>query len=70
VHALGVEAVGGLVEDEDFGVAEQGAGQGQPLAHPEREAAHPPLGDLLEAHLGERLRHPSLRQAGGGRRHP
>jgi len=41
VHALGVEAVGRLVEDQDLGVAEQGPGQPEPLAHAEREAADP-----------------------------
>ena len=38
--ALGVEAVGGLVEDQDVGVAEQGPGQLEALAHAHREAAH------------------------------
>ena len=31
--ALGVQAVGGLVEDEDLGVAEQRRGEREPLAH-------------------------------------
>src|SRR4029453_18417607 len=38
VDALGVEAVGRLVEDQDLGVAEQGGGQPQALAHAEGEA--------------------------------
>ena len=41
VDALGVEAVGRLVEDQDLGVAEQGGGQPEALAHAEREAADP-----------------------------
>jgi hypothetical protein len=39
VDALGVEAVGRLVEDRDLGVAEQGGGQPQALAHAQGEAA-------------------------------
>ena len=41
VDALGVEAVGRLVEDQDLGVAEQGGGQPEALAHAEREAPDP-----------------------------
>jgi hypothetical protein len=33
-HPLGIEPVGGLVEDEQLGVAQQGGGDAQPLFHP------------------------------------
>ena len=48
VHALGVEAVGGLVEDQHLRVAEQGARQAEPLAHAEREALDAPVADVAE----------------------
>ena len=38
-HALGVEAVDGLVEEERRRVAEHGRGDAEALAHAEREAA-------------------------------
>ena len=38
--ALGVEAVGGLVEDQHLGVAEQRVREPEPLAHAERVLAH------------------------------
>jgi hypothetical protein len=41
-NARGVEAVGGLVEDEQLGVAEQRHRQAKPLAHAERIRLHPP----------------------------
>jgi hypothetical protein len=44
---LGVQAVGGLVEQQDLGVAEQRRGQPEALARAEREAADPPAGGLL-----------------------
>lgn len=47
-HALGVEPIGGLVEDQDLGIAEQGGGQGQAQAHPRGEAAHPSIGCMGE----------------------
>ena len=40
-HALGVEPVGGLVEDQHLGVAEQRVREPEPLAHAERVLAHP-----------------------------
>ena len=39
-HALGVEPVGGLVEDQKLGIPEQGAGKPQPLTHSEGVATH------------------------------
>ena len=38
-HALGVEAVGRLVEDQQVGVAEQRGGDAEPLLHAQRVAA-------------------------------
>ena len=48
-HALGVEPVDRLVEDQRRRVAEQGGGDAEPLAHAEREAADALAGDGLEA---------------------
>ena len=39
-----VEAVGGLVEDQHAGVADQRGGDAEPLAHPERVVADPAVG--------------------------
>jgi hypothetical protein len=39
--ALGVEAVGWLVEDQDLGFAQQCRSEAEALAHPEGELAHP-----------------------------
>ena len=67
LDALGVQAVGRLVEDEDGGVAEQGGGQCQPLPHAEGVAAGPPVAgvgqpDLGEDLVGARERSPAARQ--------
>ena len=43
----GIEAVGGLVEDQDLGVAEQRVGEPEALAHAERVLADPPPGRRL-----------------------
>ena len=43
-----VEPVGGLVQHEQLGVAEQGGGEPEPLAHPKRIGAHRPVGGSLE----------------------
>jgi hypothetical protein len=64
LDALGVEAVGRLVQDEDLGVAEQGGGQLQALAHPEGELADPASGHVGQAHQVERLAHPGHGDAG------
>ena len=64
VHALGVEAVGGLVEDEHRRLAEEGGGQAEALAHAEREAADTAVGVLGHGHLGQRLVDPLRRQPG------
>ena len=41
-HALRIEPVGGLVEDQHLGVAEQRVGEAESLAHAERVLADPP----------------------------
>ncbi|CAL2066229.1 hypothetical protein GPN2_13955 [Streptomyces murinus] len=53
-----VEAVGGLVQDEQPGPGEQGGGEPEPLPHAEREAAHPVVGDLAQTDLGEHFPDP------------
>ena len=47
-HALGVEPVDRLVEDEGRGVAEQGGRDAEALPHAEREPADALAGDGLE----------------------
>ena len=64
VHAFGVEAVGGLVEDEHRRLAEQGGGEAEALAHAEREAADAAVRVLGHGHLGQRLVDPLRRQPG------
>ena len=74
--ALGVQAVDRLVEQQDVGVAEQRGRDAEPLAHAEREAAHPVVGDGLETDQLDHLVDPARRaagcsgrgRAGGGRR--
>ena len=56
--ALGVKAVGGLVEHEHRGVAQQHRRQAQPLAHPQRVAAGPLAGRAGQADLVEQLPRP------------
>ncbi len=48
VDALGVEPVGRFVEDEDVRVAQEGSGQAEPLAHAQRELAHPAVRRLAQ----------------------
>ena len=55
LDALRIETVHGLVEHEHARVAEQGAGEAEPLTHPEREPADLAIGDRLEPHHRERL---------------
>src|SRR5690606_19264049 len=47
--AFGVEAVDRLIEDEGFGVAEEGGGDAKALVHAEREAADPAVGYIAQA---------------------
>ena len=64
--AVGVEAVGRLVEQQDLRVAEQRAGEGEALAHAEREAAGALVGRRLEPDLGEHLVDPAGGDAAEG----
>ena len=72
--ALRVESVGGLVEDEQAGPAEQRAGEAEALAHAEREAADAAVGRAREADAAaaprrsapRRCRRPRRRSAGAG----
>ena len=57
--AVGVEAVGRLVEQQDLRVAEQGAGEGEALPHAEGEPAGALVGGRLEPDLGQHLVDPA-----------
>ena len=46
----GVKAIGGLVQDEQFGVMDQGFGQSQPLRIAVRKVARPPIGVRCQTH--------------------
>ena len=70
LDALGVESVDRLVEHEHAGVAEQGVGEREPLAHAERVAADAAVGVLGHADLVEHRRHARDGNARGGRRDP
>ena len=54
-HLAGVETVGGLVEHEHLGPAEQHACEAQPLAHALRVRLHLPVDRVAELGDGERL---------------
>ena len=62
-HAFRIEAVGGLVEDQDLGVAEQRVGEAEALAHAERVLADTPPGrrvveaDEFQQRVGALRRH-------------
>ena len=62
---LGVEAVGGLVEDRDRRLAEEGGGQAEPLAHAEPDADTSRR--ARSAGLGQRVVGSPGRQPGGRR---
>src|SRR5450631_4951427 len=49
VNAVWVESVDRLVEDERGGIAKEGGGDAQALAHAERELANALLGHVLQA---------------------
>ena len=68
-HALGVEAVGGLVEDEHLGIAEQRRRQGQALLHAGGVALDRALGGALELDQLERLVDARVGDAGAGGDH-
>ena len=46
LDAVGIEVVGGLIEQQHIGVGHQGRGQGEPFAVSAREVADPALGVL------------------------
>ena len=54
-RGLGVEAGGGLVEEEDLGLVQQGAGEGHALALAGGEALHPVVGPVGDAEAGEQV---------------
>ena len=63
--ALGVEPVDWLVEHEDLRIAEQRAGDAEPLAHAKREALGALAGHVAEADQVEHLPDPPLGQVVG-----
>src|SRR6185437_12936653 len=70
-HPLGVQAVGRLIQDQDLGIAEQGMGESESLAHAERVAADVPAAlPLVEPDELEQLPDPPPADAhelsGGG----
>jgi hypothetical protein len=69
-HALRVEAVDGLVEDQRGWVAEQRPGDAEALAHAEGETADPLGGDRLQTSQFDDLVHPAAGDAVGGRQGP
>ena len=68
--ALRVEPVRRLVEDEHLRVAEQRAGQAEPLAHAERVPADAPSGRVREIDELEHFLHSRARDARRRREHP
>ena len=58
LHALGVETVGGLVEDEQRRILQQRRRQREPLLHPERVLRDPVVGALARARRGAARRRP------------
>ena len=65
-HALRVEAVGRLVENEDLRVTQERGGQAEALTHAQRVTAHPPDSVGGQADLIEHIVHSGLRNAGSG----
>jgi hypothetical protein len=63
------QAVGGLVEDEQPGPAEQRTGEAKALAHPEREATDPAVRRAGQADEAQDLVHPLAANTRGGRDH-
>src|SRR5690606_39806082 len=55
-----VEAVDGLVEDEELRVGQQSAGEGVPLPHPRGVVLHPPVGAAVQAHQFQHFVHPGV----------
>ena len=50
-NTVGVESVGGFIEQQCLGFAKQGASEGESLAHAEREAADALVGHGRDADL-------------------
>ena len=65
VAAARVEAGGGLVEEQHFGVADEGGGQVEPTAHSPRVAGHHTVGGVGEGQVVEQLGRPGGRLATG-----
>ena len=63
VDAFGVEAVSGLVKDEDLRLAHQRGGKGKPLARPERELPDSSIGRAGQVDDIEHLVYPFGRRA-------
>jgi hypothetical protein len=63
-HAAGIEAVGGLVEDQHVGSPSSAPATARPLPHAERVPADPAAGGVGQVHGLEHVRHPLLRGAG------
>ena len=63
--AFGVEAVDGLVEDQDRGVPEERGGDTQTLGHAERESTRLAAGHVGQAHEVEDFSDPAGRDAPG-----
>ena len=59
-----VEAGGGLIEDQHAWFGDEGLGQAEPLAHPERVGAHPPAGRAGQADGRQHLVHAAGRHPG------
>jgi hypothetical protein len=55
LDSRGIEGGGRLVEDEDFGLPGERAGQPRSPLHAEREAAHLAVGRPEKVHLGKDL---------------
>lgn len=69
MHALGVEAIGRLVEDEYFGLTQEGGSQPEALAHAERKPLHTTIADVCEPDLVKHLINAGASEAGGGAQH-
>jgi hypothetical protein len=64
---LRIEAVQGLVQNQDLRIAEQGRGEPEPLPHPSRIRSDPTAGHLLEPDEREHLLDATARQPRQGR---
>ena len=70
VDTFRVEPVGGFVQDQHLGLAEERAGQAEPLAHAEREALDPAVARIGEVHLVEHGVDAAEREPCGESEHP